>query len=179
MKKLSILSLLLLLIIVFFGCNNEETSNTTTSIEAAHDQDKPTALFKCQLNEMEFQADEANATVFLGEEEGQIDSIVISASQAGVTIKSFIYLFDNVGNYPFENNDQNEGIARGELTQIKDGKTKSFFSIDGAVYISYFNLDKKILSGTFEGSYFYKGKEMPETFDAVQGSFNNLPVTVE
>jgi hypothetical protein len=179
MKRLPTLSLLLLLVVGFFGCNNENQSNSATSIEAAQDEDKSTAVFNCLLNEMEFQADEANATVFLGEEEGQIDSIMISASQAGVTIKSFIYLFDNVGNYPFKNNEAGQGIARGELTQREDGKTKYFFSIDGAAYVSYFNLEKKILSGTFEASYFYKGDEMPETFDAVQGSFNNLPVTIQ
>jgi hypothetical protein len=176
MKRLPIL-LLPLLIIIFFGCDNKESSNIESNTENA--QNKPIPAFKCLLNEMEFKADKVNATVFLGEEKGQIDSIMISASQAGVTIKSFIYLFDKVGNYPFKNNDQNQGIARGELTQTEDGKTKSFFSIDGAIYISYFNLEKKILSGTFEASYFYKGDEMPETFDAVEGSFNNLPITVQ
>ncbi|MGB0864507.1 MAG: hypothetical protein ACPGXZ_16415 [Saprospiraceae bacterium] len=174
MKKLSII--LLSLLIILASCRDEKPSSSVVSNDAAQDKAESPMVFNCVLNDMKFNADEAKATVFRTNE--QIDSIVISASQAGVTMKSFVYIFEGVGNYPFKNNDQNQGIARGELLQTEDGKAKSFYSIDGAVYISYFNLEKKILSGTFESSYFYKGNEMPETFDATEGSFNNLPITI-
>ncbi len=176
-------AVLFLMILTFVACKNEpktkiETEPITTTVIRGEEPLKIVAkgFFNCLLNEEGFAEGNAKITVYQSAK-SKIDSVKIGGVQDEITMNMYIYLFDGIGNYAFENNKEGQGIARGELIQM-DGKTKEFFSTEGQVNFTSFDLDRKVASGKFKASYFYKSDQMPEVFDVTKGSFSNLPIEV-
>lgn len=185
MKNQRFTPILFLMILLLVACENKPKEITTIKKEttpvAEVRNEEPLKIvakgfFSCLLNETNFTDVNAKMIVYQSSKE-KIDSVKIAASQNEITMSMYVYLFDGVGNYEFKNNKAGKGIARGELIQM-DGKKKEFFSTEGVVNLSSFDLDKKTGSGTFEAAYFYKSDLMPETFDVTKGSFSNLPIKI-
>lgn len=172
--------ILIISIALLASCNNQEQS--TDSIPNINFDIQPTTSIQkrfridmsCQVNAIDFVDKNADLTFFVNRKDSSIiDSVLISGQQDDIIINNYINIFNGVGDYPFKNNDADQGIGRGELIQTSEG-TKFFFSVDGQVAFSVCDLNSGSFSGTFSGSYFFKGERMPETFDVENGIFEIL-----